>query len=72
MKKFALILSLFLGLSLVTACSSTPDNDDDKSAEELYVKGYTLLNKDQYQKSAETFEKVELEHLIPNGQPRPN
>lgn len=62
MKKFALILSLFLGLSVVTACSSTPDNDDDKSAEELYVKGYKLLNKDQYQKSAETFEKVELEH----------
>ena len=62
MKKIALLFSLFLSFGLISACSSTPENDDNKSAEELYAKGYKLLNKDMYQKSAETFEKVELEH----------
>ena len=62
MKKIALLFSLFLSLGVISACSSTPENDDNKSAEELYAKGYKLLNKDMYQKSAETFEKVELEH----------
>ena len=61
MKKIALLFSLFLSLGVISACSSTPENDDNKSAEELYAKGYKLLNKDMYQKSAETFEKVELE-----------
>ena len=62
MKKIALLFRLFLSLGVISACSSTPENDDNKSAEELYAKGYKLLNKDMYQKSAETFEKVELEH----------
>ena len=62
MKKIALLFSLFLSLGVISACSSTPENDDNKSAEELYAKGYKLLNKDMYQKSAETFEKGELQH----------
>ncbi len=58
MKKF---LSLFLTLALVSACSSTPEKQPE-TAEELYNEGYELLEKTSYQRSAETFEKLELEH----------
>lgn len=62
MKKFTLLLSLFLVFGLLSGCSSTPETDDNKSAEELYTKAFKDLNKTRYQKAAETFEKVELEH----------
>lgn len=62
MKKLTLLFCCLLGLGLVTACSSTPEPEDNKSAEQLYNTAYKLLNKTSYQKAAETFEKVELEH----------
>ncbi len=60
MKKAALLFIGLLSLSLA-ACSSAP-KEEHKSAEALYDEGYKLLNKTSYQKAAETFEKVELEH----------
>ena len=62
MKKLTLLFCCLLGLGLVTACSSAPEPEDNKSAEQLYNTAYKLLNKTSYQKAAETFEKVELEH----------
>lgn len=48
----------------LSACASTeePVNDEDKSAETLYNEAYDYLNKTSYQKAAETFDKVEMEH----------
>lgn len=62
MKKHTLILTLFLALGVLSGCSSTKDDDDNKTAEETYNEAYEELEKTSYKKAAETFEKVELEH----------
>lgn len=62
MKKISGFFALFLGLSLLSACSSTKEIKENQSAEELYNQAYKDLNKTSYAKAAETFEKVELEH----------
>ena len=36
MKKLTLLFCCLLGLGLVTACSSAPEPEDNKSAEQLY------------------------------------
>lgn len=61
MKKFSLVFVCLLSFSLLTSCSTTKD-EEHKSAEELYNTGYKQLNKTSYNKAAETFEKIELEH----------
>lgn len=56
------ILSLLV-FSFIVSCSSTPKVEETpKSAEVLYNEAFDLLEKTSYKKSAETFEKVELEH----------
>ena len=52
------------GLMLLTACAGNEDviKDEDKSAETLYNEAYDYLERTSYQKAAETFDKVELEH----------
>lgn len=48
---------------LLTACASSDDTlDEDKSAETLYNEAYNYLEKTAYQKAAEKFDKVEMEH----------
>ena len=63
MKKILYVLPV-IGLMFLSACASTeePVNDEDKSAETLYNEAYDYLNKTSYQKAAETFDKVEMEH----------
>lgn len=63
MKKILYVLPV-VGLMFLSACASTEDpvNDEDKSAETLYNEAYNYLNKTSYQKAAETFDKVEMEH----------
>ena len=47
----------------LSACASKDDSlDDDKSAETLYNEAYDYLEKTSYQKAAEKFDKVEMEH----------
>lgn len=62
MKKFTLLVCCVLCLGLLNACSSTPEVEEHKTAEQLYNSAYKLLNKTRYAKAAETFEQVELEH----------
>ena len=64
MKKIlALLQCTFL---LLSACASAPKepviNDEDKTAEMLYNEAYNYLEKTSYQRAAETFDKVEMEH----------
>ncbi len=61
MSKFKIIFLSVFAVIFISGCSSTP-KEEHKSAEQLYNTAYKLLNKTSYQKSAETFEKVELEH----------
>lgn len=61
MRKFSLVLCVLLSLNLVAGCASKP-KEEPKTAEDLYVEGKRLLDKTAYVKSAETFEKIELEH----------
>lgn len=62
MKKFVYFLAIF-SFSLLTACAGHDDSsDDDKSAETLYNEAYEYLEKTSYQKAAEKFDKVEMEH----------
>lgn len=61
MSKFKVLFLSVFAVIFISGCSSTP-KEDPKSAEQLYNTAYKLLNKTSYQKSAETFEKVELEH----------
>lgn len=63
MKKFLYMLSL-ASFVLLTACAGKEDTvkDEDKSAETLYNEAYDYLEKTSYQKAAETFDKVEMEH----------
>lgn len=48
----------------LTACAGKDDviKDEDKSAETLYNEAYDYLEKTSYQKAAEKFDKVEMEH----------
>lgn len=63
MKKYALLFSLFLNLGFVLGCSGVPDTEiTEPTAEELYTKARKYLDNYEYQKAAENFEKVELEH----------
>lgn len=63
MKKFICVLPLFCAIML-NACASNENNipDEEKSAETLYNEAYDYLEKTSYQKAAETFDKVEMEH----------
>lgn len=63
MKKFFSLLSLTC-IMMLSACASNENiiNDEDKTAEQLYTEGYNYLEKTSYQKAAETFDKVEMEH----------
>lgn len=60
MKKVVLLV-LGLSLGLLSACSSTPQ-EEHRTAEQLYNTAYKQLNKTRYAQAAETFEKIELEH----------
>ena len=59
MKKFLMILSAALVLS---SCAAKKEDTSMLSAETLYTKAYQRLNKTEYEKAAEYFEKVEVEH----------
>lgn len=62
-KLFAILQCTFL--LFLSACASTNENkinDEDKTAEMLYNEGYAYLEKTSYQRAAETFDKIELEH----------
>ncbi len=64
LKKYMYILSI-MGIIFLSACSSSKDNDvldEDKSAETLYNEAYNYLEDTSYQKAAEGFDKVEMEH----------
>lgn len=61
MSKMKLLLVCLFCLGLTSACSS-PKVEKPKTAEELYNSAHEYLEKTSYKKSAETFEKVELEH----------
>ncbi|MBR5598905.1 MAG: outer membrane protein assembly factor BamD, partial [Alphaproteobacteria bacterium] len=64
MKKLLTVLQCTF-LLFLSACASTDKqviNDEDKSAEVLYNVAYDYLEKTSYQKAAETFDKVEMEH----------
>ncbi|MCM1323124.1 MAG: outer membrane protein assembly factor BamD [Acetobacter sp.] len=63
MKKILYMLSI-ASFVLLTACAGKEDTikDEDKSAETLYNEAYDYLEKTSYQKAAETFDKVEMEH----------
>lgn len=61
MKKSSLVLCTLISFSLLSACASKPQ-EEPKTAEGLYVKGKQLLDRTAYVRSAETFEKIELEH----------
>ncbi|MBR2299454.1 MAG: outer membrane protein assembly factor BamD [Alphaproteobacteria bacterium] len=56
------ILMALMCVYLVTACASKKEDTSMLSAETLYTKGYRRLNKANYEKAAEYFEKVEVEH----------
>ena len=63
MKKYTLLFLCLIGMGFLSACTSTSKDEDSKlSAEELYNKAYNYLEKTSYQRAAEAFEKVELEH----------
>ena len=62
MKKLFGLFAVLFGLSLISACASTPEVNENASAEDLYTQAHQLLEKTSYAKAAETFEKVELEH----------
>lgn len=62
MKKYIYILPV-MALFVLSACASKKDTlDEDKSAEVLYNEAYAYLEKTSYEKAAETFDKVEMEH----------
>lgn len=53
-----------LSLIFLSGCAGSDNDvlDEDKSAETLYNEAYDYLEKTSYQKAAETFDKVEMEH----------
>ena len=63
MKKFFNVISLVCFMFLASCASSENIvNDEDKTAEQLYKEGYDYLEKTSYQRAAETFDKIEMEH----------
>ena len=63
MKKFLRVMSLICFVFL-SSCASSENivNEEDKTAEQLYKEGYEYLEKTSYQRAAETFDKIEMEH----------
>lgn len=61
MKHIKFLLSALIVLSTLTACASKPE-EQPKTAEDLYMKGYKYVSKTSYKRSAEMFEKLEIEH----------
>lgn len=63
MKKILYMLTIASFL-LLSSCAGQEETvkDEDKSAETLYNEAYDYLEKTSYQKAAETFDKVEMEH----------
>ena len=51
-----------MAVMMVCACASKKEDTSLLSAETLYTKGYRRLNKADYEKAAEYFEKVEIEN----------
>lgn len=52
-----------VAMVFLSACANKDETlDEDKSAEILYNEGYDYLEKTSYQKAAEKFDKVEMEH----------
>lgn len=62
MKKFLTILYCLMFLTACATADKPVINDEDKTAEMLYTEAYNYLEKTSYQKAAETFDKVEMEH----------
>jgi len=56
------LLVIFLSVYLTVSCASKKEDTSLLSAETLYTKAYKRLNKNDYEKAAEYFEKVEVEH----------
>ncbi len=56
------IFVAMMAVMMVCACASKKEDTSLLSAETLYTKGYRRLNKADYEKAAEYFEKVEIEH----------
>lgn len=63
MKKLSQILFV-INLMFLSSCATTEEKviDENASAETLYNQAYNYLEKTSYQKAAETFDKVEMEH----------
>lgn len=61
MKKYK-VISLVLGSLLMFGCASDDIDYEKMSAEELYNMAHDNLDETRYKKSAELFEKVELEY----------
>jgi len=63
LKKYIFIMPI-LSLIFLSGCAGSDNDvlDEDKSAETLYNEAYDYLEKTSYQKAAETFDKVEMEH----------
>jgi len=59
MKKFLVAL---LALFILNACAAKKEDTSAMTAETLYTKGYKNLKKTRYEKAANYFEKVEVEH----------
>lgn len=60
MKKIALVL---LSALFVVSCASQKEEDlQSLTAEELYKQGYEYMEKTSWERAAESFEKVEVEH----------
>ncbi len=55
------LLIIGLAFALLSGCASTKD-EETKSAEELYKEGYQYMLKTSWDRAAESFEKVEIEH----------
>jgi outer membrane protein assembly factor BamD len=63
MKKALYILPI-LSLLFLSSCATNQETilPDNASAEELYNQAHSYLEQTAYQKAAETFDKVEVEH----------
>jgi len=59
MRKFLIAI---ISVCLLSSCASKKEDTSLLSAETLYTKAYKRLNKGNYEKAAEYFEKVEIEH----------
>lgn len=62
MKKFLALCCMAL---MLTSCSISKNSEDQKqpqTAEDLYLQGFKFLKSTSYEKAAQSFEKIELEH----------